>query len=90
MAELNPMLIGAVAMATFLATLFFLRFWRQTRDKLFLFFAIAFGVETAIRILIGLRYVPTEQEPFVYLARLAAYGSIVVAIILKNRPGKSN
>jgi hypothetical protein len=90
MPETNSMLLGAVAMATFLATLFFLRFWRQTRDRLFLFFAVAFGVETLIRILIGLHYVSTEQEPFVYLARLIAYGSIVLAIVQKNRPQKSD
>ena len=39
---LNAVLMGAVAMASFVAMLFFLRFWRQTRDSLFLLFAIAF------------------------------------------------
>ena len=32
--DIYPMLQGAVAMASVVATLFFLRFWSQTRDPL--------------------------------------------------------
>ena len=35
-------IIGVIAMASWIAGLFFLRFWRETRDRLFLIFAIAF------------------------------------------------
>ena len=46
MDDASSVLMGAVAMASFVATIFFLRFWRQTRDSLFLLFAIAFGADT--------------------------------------------
>jgi uncharacterized membrane protein HdeD (DUF308 family) len=86
--EINSVLLGAVAMASIMAALFFLRFWRQTRDKLFLLFAIAFGVDAAMRLVLSFSHVTAEQEPFFYMARLATFGLIIVAIIQKNRPKK--
>ena len=59
--------------------------WRQTRDGLFLLFAIAFGVDAAMRLLLGLSDVSAEQEPFFYMARLVTFGLIIVAIVQKNR-----
>ena len=45
----------AVAMASFVASLFFfLRFWRGTRDLLFFFFAIAFAVDALTRVALAL------------------------------------
>jgi hypothetical protein len=75
-------------MASFVATLFFLRFWRQTRDNFFLIFAIAFGIDAASRFILGLIQVSDETEPLYYLARLVTYGLILAAIIQKNRPTK--
>ena len=63
-------LMGAVAMASFVAMLFFLRFWRQTRDSFFLLFALGFGIDAVTRLLLGFSYVSDETEPFFYLARL--------------------
>ena len=37
-------LSGAVALGFFTCCLFFLRFWRRTRDGLFLAFALAFSL----------------------------------------------
>lgn len=73
-------------MASFVAALFFLRFWRQTRDSFFLFFAIAFGLDGVMRLLLGLTDVSAEQEPLFYSARLVTFGLIIIAIIHKNRP----
>ena len=86
--NINDVLIGAAAMASFIATLFFLRFWRQTRDNLFLLFAIAFGVDSATRFLLGMSEVSDEAEPFFYVARFLTFSLIVVAIIQKNRPDR--
>lgn len=61
--NLYSVLSGAVAMASFVATLFFLRFWRQTLDKFFLLFAIAFGLDAVTRLVIGLTHVPDEASP---------------------------
>jgi len=88
MSALTSVLLGMVAMASLTAMLFFLKFWRQTRDPLFLFFALAFGLDAVIRLLLGLTEVSAEMEPFFYLARLVSFALIIVAIIRKNNPGR--
>ncbi|MBC5764186.1 hypothetical protein H8R02_06985 [Ramlibacter sp. GTP1] len=79
------MLTGAIALASFLAGLFFFRFWRQTRDTFFLYFAASFAIEGLNRIVLGLVEVPDEKAPLFYIVRLVAYGLILVAIWQKNR-----
>jgi uncharacterized membrane protein HdeD (DUF308 family) len=79
------MLTGAIALASFLAGLFFFRFWRQTRDTFFLYFAASFAIEGVNRVVLGLVAVPDEKAPLFYLVRLVAYGLILVAIWQKNR-----
>jgi hypothetical protein len=79
-------LAGATAMASAVATLFFLRFWRQTRDNFFLMFAVAFGIDAASRLVLALIQVSDETEPLYYLTRLVTFGLIILAIIQKNRP----
>jgi hypothetical protein len=72
-------------MACLVVALFFLRFWRQTRDRLFLFFAAAFGIFMTERIVRGGMIIDTEMAPFVYGTRLIAFLLIIVAIVDKNR-----
>jgi hypothetical protein len=79
---------GAVVMASLVAALFFLRFWRQTRDRFFLLFSLAFVLDALTRIVLALSDIPDEQEPFYYLARLAMFGLILLAIIDKNRTAR--
>jgi len=85
MNSLNSVLLGMIAMASLTATLFFFKFWRQTRDSLFLFFAAAFALDAVVRLLLGLTTVSAEMEPFFYLGRLISFALIIVAIIRKNR-----
>ena len=42
------MLWGAISMASLVAGLFFLRFWKDTGDRFFLFFAVSFLIEGVI------------------------------------------
>jgi hypothetical protein len=84
---MNSVILGAVAMASSIAALFFLRFWRQTRDPLFLFFCLAFTVEAVTRVLLATAEITAEGEPLFYLARLASFALIIGAIVHKNRPG---
>ena len=79
-------LMGAVAMASFIAMLFFLRYWRQMGDSFFLLFAIAFGLDATTRAILALWRLPEETEPIIYLARLLTFCIIIVAIALKNQP----
>ena len=86
-APITFVLTGAVAMASFVAMVFFLKFWRRTKDSFFLFFALAFGIDAASRFVLGLAHVSDESEPLYYVPRLVAFTLIIVAIVLKNRPG---
>lgn len=83
---MNQMLLGGIATAAIIAAMFFVRFWRATGDRFFLFFAVAFVLEAFSRVLIGVTGVLREDAPVFYLIRLAAYGLILVAILDKNRP----
>jgi len=80
---MHLMLIGAITMAHLVVSLFFLRFWRQTQDRFFLFFAISFGVAGMERLAMGLTNY-TEASPLLYLLRLFAYLLILFAIWDKN------
>jgi uncharacterized membrane protein HdeD (DUF308 family) len=86
MDQISAVLLGAVAMASGVAALFFLRFWRQTRDSFFLFFAAAFGLDALARFVLGFAKLSEETQPIIYLARLVTFCLIIVAIIRKNRP----
>lgn len=86
----SSVLMGAVAMASFAAMLFFLRYWQQTHDSFFLLFSIAFGLDSVTRLLLGLSEVSNETEPLFYIARLITFCLIIWAIVLKNRPFKSD
>jgi len=78
-------LAGAVTLGFLVCGLFFMRFWRRTRDELFLAFAVAFGLLGLVQGLLALGNIPTEERGSVYLIRLAAFAIILVAIIRKNR-----
>ncbi len=82
---MTAVVLGAVSMASFVSFLFFIRFWRQTRDRLFLFFAIAFGVDAIARAILASVDISGEEEPFFYLARLLTFVLIIAAFIDKNR-----
>jgi hypothetical protein len=82
---LEGFLLGVIVTASLTAGAFFLRFWRQTRDILFLAFAAAFIIEGLNRI--GFLFVerPNEGSPTIYLVRLIAFLLILAAIVRKNR-----
>jgi hypothetical protein len=82
---LKLFLWGASALASWVAGLFFLRFWRETRDRFFVLFAAAFWVLAADWVALALVNPTDETRHLFYLARLLAFGLILVAIVDKNR-----
>jgi hypothetical protein len=82
---INALLSGGIATASIVAALFFLRFWRSSRDSFFLYFALSFLIEGVNRFFLYLAVGTNEDAPLFYLIRLIAYGLIVVAIVRKNR-----
>ncbi len=78
-------LSGAICMACFTIALFFFRFWRRTRDRLFLMFSAAFMLLVVERIILATIGASHEFAPYVYLVRLLAFALIAAAIVDKNR-----
>lgn len=79
---------GLLVMGYSVAALYFARFWRDTSDRLFLFFAAAFTVLAVQRASLAAAGVlpDTRVGPtWLYVVRLAAFVLIIAAIVDKNR-----
>ena len=87
---INRFLLGALVMGCFAAGLFFLRFWRKTRDRLFSVFAVAFWLMGLNWLLLAFTSPDAEFRPALYLIRLLAFVLILYAILEKNRAGRRN
>lgn len=81
------LLRGMLVALCIVASVFFARFYRKSRDRFFALFAVAFGM-------LGLNWVgaavlETHAQPearqWVFLVRLLAFVVILVAIADKNR-----
>lgn len=80
---MDQITVGAIAAGYGVAGLFFLRFWRDTRDRLFALFAVAFLVLAVNRVAGGL--LPPPDRDQVYWVRFAAFALILAAVVDKNR-----
>ncbi len=90
-------LAGALTMGFVIAGMFFLRFWRQTRDRLFALFALSFFAMAFNRLVLSILWAYSPggvRGPWhdrMYWVRLVAFLLILLAILDKNRsPGPSS
>ena len=83
---MNELLAGAITMASVVIALFFLRFWRDSGDRFFLYFALSFLVQAGHRIYAAMPMVNDahEDNPLHYGFRLLAYALILWAVLEKN------
>lgn len=86
---LYDFLSGAVAMGFGVCALIFLRFWRRTREELFLAFALSFLLLGIGQTVLALGNIPTEERGSIYLLRLAAFLLILISIYRKNRSSRA-
>lgn len=77
-------IIGATAMACAAIGVLFLRHWRRTHDRLFAFFAAAFGMMALSRTLLAALGEAREAVTALYVVRLAAFLLILFGIVAKN------
>ncbi|WP_041373652.1 DUF5985 family protein [Phenylobacterium zucineum] len=75
---------GALTLGYLMAAAFFLKFWRRTRDALFLSFAAAFALLAMNQAAPVIFNIPREDQAPVYLLRLAGFALIIWAILRKN------
>lgn len=83
--DLTLVLQGALAACAVIAALFFVRFWRVSRDRLFAFFAVAFALLGANWLAVATLEWGPETRHQAYLLRLLAFILIIVGVIDKNR-----
>lgn len=84
--ELSLLLSGGIICGNLIVALYFVRFWRQTRDRLFVYFALSFAVLALERaVIVEGPANASERSPLVYLFRLFAFLLIIWAILEKNR-----
>lgn len=86
---MSEFLQGATAACGFAIAAFFLRYWKDTRDRLFAVFAAAFTLFSISRIVLASLSQDSEARTWVYALRAAAFLAIVVAVIDKNVVGSS-
>jgi hypothetical protein len=78
---------GAVTLAYVVAGVFFLRFWRMTRDPLFLSFAIAFWLQAVGQVAGAVVGEREEVRAIAFVPRIAGYLFILLAIVRANVRG---
>lgn len=76
---------GALAMASLVAGVLFLTYWRNSGDRLFVFFAAAFWLLGLNWAVLGMLSPVLEHRHWVHTLRLLAFLLIGFAIVDKNR-----
>jgi hypothetical protein len=82
---LSSLTSGVLVMGYLIVGLFFLRFWHESRDRLFGIIAAAFWLLALQRFLLVMLEQTTADDPWLYALRLLAFVAILVAIVDKNR-----
>jgi O-antigen/teichoic acid export membrane protein len=81
---MKQFLWGVLAAMCVASATFFLRYWRDSRDRLFIYFSLAFLVMALNWIGEALIAPHLELQQYVYMTRLLAYGLIIIGVIDKN------
>jgi hypothetical protein len=82
------MFSGAIAFGFCVIALFFVKFWRRTRDPFFGAFALAFFLMGAGRVFEAILRNANDENPLVYLIRSLGFLIIIFAIVQKNLAAK--
>jgi hypothetical protein len=78
------MLAGALVFSYLVAGAHFMRFWRRTRDRLFIHFALAFWLFALDQLATSIPHVVNQTDGYEYLLRVLGFVLIIVAIVEKN------
>lgn len=80
---MSEFLQGGTFVASLAVALFFLRFWRLSREPLFAVLSGAFGVFALNRLLLSILE-SEDRRLWVYLTRAVVFALIAAAVIAKN------
>jgi hypothetical protein len=76
---------GVSAMACVAVATFFVRFWRESEDRIFGCLALAFWIFAINYTLLGLLPDPDERRAYAFVLRLIGFVAILVGIVAKGR-----
>lgn len=72
---------GAISMGYVVVAFYFMRYWRETRERLFLFFSAGFVTLAMQRLLLGL----SADLQLTFSLRLAGYLLVLAGIIAQRK-----
>jgi zinc transporter ZupT len=78
-------ILGVLTTASATIAIFFLKFCREGKDRLFAFFAAAFGVLSVDWLARAFLEPRHESQHYLFLIRLVAFLLIIAGIVDKNR-----
>lgn len=87
---MKELAFGAMIALYMVSGTFFLRFWKRTRETLFLYFALAFGVLAVQCLALAVTHESGDESTWLYALRLLAFIFILIGIWQKNRAGQSH
>jgi hypothetical protein len=82
---MNRFVLGMLVAFSAALSLLFLKYWRESRDRLFAFFSAAFailGIDWLAHALLNPRH---ESQHYLFIFRLVAFLLIIAGIISKSR-----
>lgn len=86
--HIYPFIGGVLTMGYIVLGLFFLKFWRRTRDPLFIMFAWAFWLMAVNGFAVSASNGYELDVVWSYMLRLLAFVLIIIAIVRKNMEAK--
>ena len=81
---MQAFLSGMTTMGFLVVSLLFVRYWRRTRDGIFVWFSISFALLALTQALPVIIESPREEHSWVFLLRLLAFALLIFAILRKN------
>jgi hypothetical protein len=82
---MNQFLWGMVAALSLVAAVFFWKFWRRTRETLFVALAAGFGLLAAHWAALGVLNPGDETRHYLYIVRFLAFVVMIAGVVAKNR-----
>jgi len=87
--EVVLFLWGATTFGSWVIALFFLKYWKRTRDRLFLFFSAAFWILSLNWMGLALLNPSQESRHWIFVVRVIGFACILLGILAKNWPRSS-
>jgi hypothetical protein len=81
---------GGLVFGCFVTGLFFLHYFRQSRDRIFVFFVVAFWALALHWIGLAIADPPAETRHYLFLLRLLAFVALIIGILDKNRRSRAD